>query len=677
VTVISWSVWQRLFKGHVSALGQPVIVNGLPFTIIGVAPKGFDGIVQERDVAGDVLWVPVTTLEQLEPARAGVLDDDHFYWFYAFGRLAPGATLKGAGAEVGAIARRLAADVPNRPESLSATTASVRGLQHPSRSDDAAETISLLMSAPLVILLIACANIANLLLSRAATRRREIGLRLALGASRGRLIRQMLTESVVLAIGGGAAGLVVSLWITDLTLLQMDPALAIRDAIRTDWRVAFFAASITFLTGILCGLAPALGGSRGDVIVSLKDDSVGGRSRRRSRLASAFVVAQVAASAVLLIVAGLLLRSLVKIAQADVGFETRGAVTASFDLGLLRYGPERTREFHRALLERVLTIPSIRAASLTSNLPLIGPDNTAQVIRLEERTSASAARTTTGISFVWPEYFSTMKVRLIAGRDFTLGDVSGSAQVAIVNQTLARRLWPSGSAPGGRVLVSILGGPGVDCEIVGVVSDHRYRHLMEEQWPVVYRPLRQHVEHSAGSRMTLIARTDGPEPSTIEAVRAVLRDLDRNLPFYNIHTVRELVARDMREPRLMSTIVGAFGAVALLLTVLGLYGVVAFSVIERRREMGVRIALGAQRRDVLGMVIRDALGLAAIGIAAGLLVSTGVARLIGSVLFGVTPLDAATFAMVALLLALVAAAAGWLPARKAASVDPMTVLRTE
>jgi len=663
VVVLSHAFWRSRFGSDSTIVGRAITVNARPFTVVGVAPRGFAGFEEPP-----ALYAPLAMLPALT-GNSGQLDEPRGSWLRAAARLRPGVAVPAAAAALQLAAERFVAATDTSLAGRSATAVPMRGVIDPHNREEALPVLLLLMAVPLLVLLVGCATVANRPLRRAPARRREVGVRRALGATRGRLVRQLLVESVVLALLGGGAGLLLSMWLSQAIVALSGAPDFLVDLAAPDARVIAFTASISLLAGVVFGLAPAFGATRLDVVTVLKDE-IGTAPRGRSRMAGAFVMAQVAASLVLLVVSGLFLRSLRKAAAVDVGFETRGRVAASFDLGLLGYDGAHRDAFYRRLLDRVHSLPDVRSAALTTNLPLSGRLYSAPILAAEP--GATASPVDGAMTWTWPGYLGTMGVTLLAGRDFALTDDSLATKVVIVNQTMARRLW-RGRDPLGRHLR--VGQDGPPLEVVGVARDGKYDALTEDAMPFLYIPMRQAAD--ADSRATVLVHADGPPQRTIGALRALLGELDHDLPVYDAGTLAEHVAARLDVERATSMLLGVFGGVALLLATLGLYAVMAYTVARRTREMGIRMALGAARRDVLGLIVRDGMRLAGVGIVIGLALAAGLTRIVRRFLYGVTPTDALTFAAVAALLTGVAILASWAPARRATRVDPVIALRAE
>jgi predicted permease len=680
VVVLSHSLWRTRFDADPSIVGRQITLNGLGFTVVGVAPERFKGT--ETGLNRE-LWVPLSTEPLLNPPQAGRFDDGsgvdilrrrNSHWLAVFARLKEGVTREQAGAELAGIARRVAE--ANEGRAGEETLRRVQLLQmsggmDPSDREEALPIAGIVMGIVGLVLLVACANIGGLLLARAASRRRETAVRQALGASRVRLVRQWLTESVLLGVVGGAAGLLLAMWANDLVVSSAAGTPLASLELGLDYRVLVFTLAVSVGAGLVFGLAPALQASRLDIVTALKtEDALGRAGSRRSRLRAAFVAAQVTLSVVLLVCAGLFIRSLQQAHNIDPGFRVERALTVPVDLGLLRYEQEAGRNFYRELLARVEAQPGVERASLVRFAQLGNSFAQGQVVA-EGRAPEGGEGTTTGFNIVGPRYFETMGTALVRGRDFTDADRMGAPGVAVVNETLAARLWPGEDALGKRL--SFDGPEGPFLEVVGVARDGKYRSLGDRARPYFYRPLMQTYD----PRMTLVVRTTGEPSALAGAVREQLRALEPNLPVAEVRTLEEQFNLSMLPVRVAAWTLGGFGLLALCLAAIGIYGVVSYSVAQRTREIGVRMALGAGRSDVLRLVMGEGLSVVALGLAAGLLLAFAATRVLGGFLYGVSATDPVTFAGVPLLLGAIAAAAGYLPARRATKVDPMVALRYE
>lgn len=677
VVVISGRLWKRQFNSDPALIGKTILLSNQAFTVVGITAEDFAG---SNVLTPPDLWVPMMSEPLVQPGSVSLTSPDDG-WLNVMGRLRPGVTLAQARAATSVIAARLhqarkARDTgPEDPGGRMVAVEPARGLMVPPQGRTAtAFVFGLLMTVVTLVLLVACANVANMLLARAAARRKEIAVRLTLGASRWRVVRQLLTESLLLALVGGGTGLLLALWSGELlqSLLPQSPD-GIRAPLDTspDVRVLLYTLLLSVLTGIVFGLAPALQASKPNLVSALKDEAVG-FSWRRLSLRNALVVGQVAVSLLLLVAAGLFVRNLRNTQHADPGFQIENGFVMTYDLGIANYGPERGKLFHEELLSRVRAIPGVRAASLAEFVPLGGSGNksplyvegeAAMLDQLDEDSLLSHATVTT-------DYFKTMGISLVSGRDFGESDTSSGPRVVVVNETLARRLAPDGNAVGKRLRMD---SKGEYLEVIGVAKDIKYNQLAEKTPYFAYRPLAQ--QYRPG--MTLHVRTTGDPQAVMSQVRAEVRALDRNLPLTEVETLAEHMRAPLAPARLFAWLSGAFGVLALLLAATGLYGVMAYLVSGRTREFGIRVALGANGRDVLRLVLFEGLTLVGVGMLLGLLAAAALTRVLQSVLYGVSATDPTTFAGVALLLAAVTLIACYIPARRAMKIDPMIALRYE
>ncbi|MDQ6888585.1 MAG: ABC transporter permease [Gemmatimonadota bacterium] len=668
VAVLSDDLWRRRFAADPSAIGTTVVLNGHVFTIIGVAPPRFIG--PELDDRVPDVWLPIMMFQQAAPNEPDLLESRAARELRVIARLAPGVDRARADGAVSALASRLAAAYPGDYQTLGLSVSGLTGGVHPHNVGEVLPLAILGFGVTGIVLLIACANVANLLLGRAAGRRREIGIRLALGASRARLLRQLMTESMVLTLAAAVVGLGASVWTSDAALARI--GLPIPLDLSPDWRVLAVTIAVAIATGVLFGLVPALDATRPELVPTLKDGGVGTPGGARgSRLQAVFVVTQVALSIVLLASAALLLRSLSKANKVDPGFEPRRVLAISFDLGTQGYSPERRQLFYSTLLARTLAIPGARAASLTSLVPM-GGTMWGNEVYLEGDTERGRRPTVT-FDNVRPGYFATIGTPLVTGRDLTLRDRKGAPGVVVVNEEMARRSWPGESPLGKRI--SMEGPAGPFMTVVGVARDGKYDELGERPRPYLYLPEMQQSGYR--SQMTLLVRSDGDPAALAAPVSRLVRSLDPTLPVYAVQTLGQVLRERQQQKKAGSELMSAFGLLALGLASLGVYGVMAHSVARRTREIGVRMALGARERDVLRLFVGGGLRLTAIGTAIGLLLAIAAARALRSTLVGLSAVDGVTFAGVALVIAAAGLLATWLPARRATRVDPVITLRAE
>jgi predicted permease len=663
--VISYAYWKRRFALDPGAVGKTITLKGVPFTLIGVAPEGFVGI--EPGFAFDV-WVPLTHWTRLRL-------NDHLS-LGIMGRLRPGVAREKARAEIETIYRRSrekpegaprALDTPPRLELLPGG----RGLS--GLREDYAQPLTILMAVVAAVLLIACANVANLVLARSSARRKEIAVRLAMGASRGRLIRQLLTESVLLASIGGLVGLLLAAWGSDALLgLVANGRLSGSLDLHPDLRVLAFTSGISIAIGILFGLMPALRATSMNPQAMLKDGSqtVGG-DRRGNGVRAALVVTQVSLCVMLLVAAGLLGRSLQSLFRVDPGFETDRVLLVSAYPTLLGYEGQREIDLYARLQERLLTIPGVRSASLSRFRILYGG-------RWERRISVRQAGGGPPVdavalcSPVSPGFFETMGIPMLVGRDFQAGDGPSALRVALVTESFARANFPGLSAVGERVRFT----DGGEAEVVGVVRDVKSEGLRKHEFsPTVYIPIAQTPADRLG-QITMEIRTNGHAAAAMAGVRRQIQTLERDLPLVGVETQQELVAESVGTERLLAALCGSFAVLALVLACVGLYGVLAYSVAQRTREIGIRFALGARPGDLLRLVLGQGVRLAALGIVIGLAAAPAAARVLASLLFGVGPTDPLTLAGASLALLVVSVLACYIPARRAMRVDPLVALRS-
>jgi putative ABC transport system permease protein len=666
VAVISNDCWQKRFAGDPQVIGRNVIVNGRNFTIIGVAPQGFYG---SELLYRPEIWFPIMMQAQIEGGRFSLEERDNPR-FFAQGRLKPGATSRQAEAELNAIAAQLARDFPKDNEGM-AIALSPAGLIGSRMRGPVIGYAGVLMAVVGLVLLLACANLANLLLARATERRKEVAVRLAIGASRRRLVRQLLTESALLSTLGGALGLLLAYWLVDAMVAFKPPIdIPLPIELHIDGRVLLFTLIVSALTGLIFGLLPALQSTKTDLAPALKDEaSLGGY--RSSWLRNGLVVLQVSLSLLLLICAGLALRGLQRAQSLDPGFTPQNALEISFDLSIQGYDGPRAREFNLRLLERVRALRGLQYAGLTSTMPL-SLNTGASPIHVEGQPEQRGANVPSAMSSgASPGFLSALGSRLSHGRDFTEQDGESNRGVAVVNETFARRFWPGQTALGKRFSREGSAGPWI--EVVGVIQDGKYFSLSEEATPFVYFNLNP----AARRDLTMVVRTAGEPQSAMAAIRHEFQTLDATLPVYNVQTMVEHMAVPLFQARVAAALLGGFGLLALSLAAIGIFGVMSYAVTQRTREIGIRVALGAQAGGIFKLVVGQGVKLTAMGLCVGLACAFAGTRLMSDFLYGVSALDVVTFAGVPLLLALVALLACYIPARRALRVDPIVALRTE
>jgi putative ABC transport system permease protein len=666
--LLSHGLWQRRFGGDANIIGKQVNLYGIDnpqeggsYTVVGVLPPSFWFASQQFDV-----WVPRRfTAEQL--ANRGARSQQ------VIARLKPEVTMAQAQAELQAIGRRLAEAYPqeNRQRSLSVLSLQERLL------GEFGAAMFLLLGAVCFVLLIACANVANLLLARAGVRQKEITLRAALGGSRFRIVRQLLTESVLLAGLGGLGGVLLAGWGLRL-VVALIPAEAQSfipggaATIRIDWRVLVFTLVVAMFVGILFGLVPALATTKPRLNELLKDSAIA-QNPHRQRLRSLFVIAEVALSLVLLISAGLMVKSLVRLQRAELGFNPERVLKIEIPLSSGRYADARQKAvFYDQMLERVNALPGIEAASFANNMPLRTPNRT--VLTIEGRPQPSRDHLPAAADFVVsPQYFQSIGITLRAGRLFDTRDNAQAPAVGIISETAARQFWPNENPLGKRIRLGGLESQAAWLEIVGVVPDVRQELSAEPDYPALYRPLSQAPQNYG----RLLARTAADPLQSITAIRQAIAALDREQPLVGITTMQQFVAEAAWGQQFFTRLMGLFGALALGLAVMGIYGVIAYTVAQRTNEIGIRIALGAQPADILRLILKQGLKLVLIGAALGLLGAFGVTQLLAGLLFGISASDPLTFISVTGALIVVALLACYLPARRATKVDPLVALRSE
>jgi predicted permease len=663
VAVLGHSAWQRRFGGDPSVIGQTVRVNGRPTTIIGVAPPDFVGTFAFAD---PVLHLPLGPRDSLSRRDTRSL--------HALARLRSGVLLATAQAAMDVVATRLANQFPDTNRGVAVEVVHERFARP---VEDAARLSSLaaivMLSLVGLILVAAAVNVANLVLARSIGRSREFAIRTALGAGRGRLARQLITEALLLASLGGTAGMLLALW-TSRALAFISPPgdLPVHFDFQLDWRVFGYGVGLTFVTTVLVGSAAALRAVRADLQQALRGSNANIRLSRGYSLRSVFVVAQLAVCFVLLVSAGLFARSLVRMERVDLGFRPDGLLNIHMDAGQLGYTEQQGRAFFQQVEQGIQALPRIESVSFAVTMPL-------DYVRLGQRVEALGRpavgndRVSVGQNFVSPGYFETMGINLVRGRSFSAGDVPSSLPVAIVNQQFADTLWPGEDAIGQRF--SLAGASDAWFEVVGVTETGKYWSVYESPRPFLYLPLEQHY---AGLRVVHVQPHGAPE-AVAGSVTRTIADIEPRLPLYDVQSMRQALGGGYGFflARISARSTTLFGVLGLVLALVGLYGVVAFITGQRTHEFGVRLALGANRNDILALVLKEGLRLIWLGLVAGLLIALAGSGLLGSLLFGVSPRDPLTFAGIAPLLAVVTLVACLLPAWRATRVDPLATLRNE
>jgi putative ABC transport system permease protein len=682
VAVLNYSFWQSRFGGAPQAVGQVIRINGFPFTIVGVAPKGFFGV--EMGSSPD-LWVPIMMQAQFMTGGppGNMLERRTAYWLPIMARIKPGIHEQEAQSAAEVIYQQiLQQEVQNLPAGhplrgmLSGRHLELQPVsQGMSRLRvQFSRPLLVLMGMVAIVLLAACVNLANLLLARAAGRRQEIAIRLSIGASRSRIIRQLLTESMLLSVIGGALGLAFAYQSGEAVLAFLPQStIPLTVQLHTDVRVLIFTLAISVVTGVVFGLIPALQATRSDLTSALKNEPAKAKGGRRLQLTSGLVIGQVALSLLLLASSALLVRSLQNLRSMDSGYNPKNVLTASLDVGLNGYNATKARVFYDDLLTRVGNLPGASVVSLANGGPL-SRMRTIKGVSLEGYPPQPGQQPGTIVTHIMPHFFDAVGMLLLAGRDITGEDRDGTPKVAVVNDTFAQRYLGDGEPLGKHIG---LGGEGTppDTEIVGVVRSAKDRSLRDEVSPTVYLPFLQSPD-TMGARI-LYARTTKDPSTLLGSVRHEVSDIDPNLPVLNVRTLSQQVDDSLVQDRMMATLASFFGLMALVLALVGVYGVMSYRVAQRTRELGIRLALGAERGQVVWLVLRSALGIVFAGIALGLPMAIAASRLVKSYLFGLTPNDPLTFAVMTVLLAAVAIVAGYLPARRAARVDPVIALRSQ
>jgi predicted permease len=672
VAVLSYGLWQRRFGSDPGILGKNIAIAGFPFTVIGVAPREFHGVVFDWGGWPDI-WIPATMYREAVPALANfdVLRSWGMHSFLVVGRLRQGITLERAQAALSVLSSQAA---PNRELAFerqwqfSATLfATQQGRFWPGHRASVRRFLALLATAVALVLLIACLNIANLLLARGFKRQREIAIRLALGASRWRIIRQLVIEGLILSALGGAAGLFLAVWITRL-FGNFPRAFRVPLALETgmDIRVFGFAFLISVIAGLLFSLLPARQTSSPDLTSSLKTEIAGsGPNHRSVTLRDILVVAQVALSLVLLIGAGLLVRTLRNAEAEDVMPEPGNVLLANLELVSWGYDEARSKLFYPQLLERVSALQGVKGAALVSTLPLSGMRGGTDIV-VDDRPPEQV-----DLNIISPDYFKIAGLPVLRGREFKEHDREASPLVAVINEKAAERFWPHQDPLGKRFRLA--GNRAASAEVVGVVKDGKFRNLREPLRTCLYLPLYQHPRMD----MNLEVRTAGDPLQYVAAIRNMVRELDRELPLSGIATWKSHRDASLGQERLAAAMLICIGGLALVLAAVGIYGVMSFSVEQRTREIGVRVALGAQGGDVLRLVLRHAIVMVLIGLGIGLVVALALTRLIAGLLYELHPADPPTYSAIAFLLIIAALTAAYFPARRATKVDPLVALRHE
>jgi macrolide transport system ATP-binding/permease protein len=669
VVVLSYDFWKNQFASDPSVIGRTIRLNGIDFSVVGVAPASFTGVEQYIRPA---MFVPVQMKQRLDGAKDDPLEKRGDHGFNLKARLKPGVSLKTAQAEISTLWQSLQQQYPEangRRKAAVTTEIQARFQQDPYDSI----LVTFLMGLVALVLVIACANVANLLLARARSRSREIAIRLAVGASRWRLIRQLLLESLVLAIMGGLAGVVFAYGgIRFLQRIQVPSDLPIVIDVHLDHRVLLFSFLAALVSALFFGIAPAWQSTRTHLVPALKTAVQGFTGRRRTIGRNVLVVGQVALSLALLVATGMLMDAVRKTLALDPGFRTDHLLMMEFDTALVRYTDDQTREFYRSLRDRALAVPGVRAVTMSCYIPF-SPNNFGKTVVPEGYQFPKGQESVgVGASVVDEHYFDIMKTAIIRGRGFTADDKADTRRVAVVNEEFAKTYWPRQDPMGKRFRVNGAKGPWV--EVVGLTKTNRYYFVAEPPMQYIYLPFAQ----NQNSRMSLIVESYGDPAGIAAPLRQVVRSLDPKQPIYNVRTFSAFY--EQRAISVMKTImqmVAAMGLLGLSLALIGLYGLIAYSVNRRTQEIGIRMAIGANKAEVLKMVLRQGLTLVLAGVVAGGAISFGVARLMAIGLVGLGAPNPLTYVLVPIALLLITMAACYIPARRASLIDPIRALRYE
>jgi predicted permease len=671
VAVLDYKFWQRQFGGNPKVIGDTIRINGHPFTVIGVAPRGFDGAIS---VLAPDMWTPAMSFSPILAGAnfpGGPLDTNRrLLVLNVFGRLKPGVTIAQAQTAMQTIGRRLEKDFPNENKGRNVGMLPlIQATIPPALRSIVMQGSGVLMAIVGLVLLIACANVANLMMARATARRREFTVRLALGGSRLRLIRQLLIECFIVAIPGALLAVAVAIGGRSL-FISLLPA-AVNPAnlnMPIDTTVLAFTLALAVVSAALFGIAPALRASRTDLASDLKE-RLDGSSPGRFKLRHLLVLVQVTLSVVALASAGLFIRSLSNAQTMDLGFESEKLVTVPYNVNLNNYDQSRGREYHRQIVERARALPGVAAASVSLALPLTPPFQRSVFPEGQEDV-----KTNSGVlvytNIIGPGYFDTLRIPLIRGRNFTDADREGAQDVAIINEAMAKRFWSGQDAMGKRFRFY---GDKDQRVIVGIVRNAKYLFVGEDPQSMAYTPLEQ--QYSPG--LSLIVRTTSSPDAMKRTIEREVQTIDQQMPLNNIQTASQLLSASLTGPRVAATLLGVFGVLALVLAGVGIYGVMSYSVSLRSREIGIRMALGAERSNVLQMVLRQGMTIVGIGLAGGLIVAVGISRLLSGLLYGVGTADFRAFGATAVVLLVVALIANIVPARRATTVDPISVMRYE
>jgi putative ABC transport system permease protein len=658
VAVLSYQLWQSKFAGDVDIIGKPILLGGENFTVIGVMPASLRYPSRTTD-----LWVPLVISPQQAASRGS-------HWLFGLARLKPGVTFQQAQEEMSGIARHIEEQYPDQQTNrgillIQAQEEMVRRIR---------PALLVLLVAVGFVLLICCTNVANLLLARATTRRREIAIRLALGAGRLRLLRQLLTESALLSLLGAGLGLFIAYWGVQLLVKLATGILPRADEVTLDGRVVFFTLGLGLLTAVIFGLAPALQAIKADVQSDLKGSSAATGNQQRNWLRSLLVVGEVAAALVLLIGASLLMKSFVRLQQTESGLQSKNVLTAGIALPDSKYKTAKEiAQFHQQMLEKVSALPGVQSAGIISKLPLQewGYNGSIQI----EGQAPLPLNRNSFIEFraVSPDYFNALGIQLRAGRLLNNSDQAGTLQSVLINETMARQFFPDQDAVGKFIII----GDSDKYQIVGIVGDVKQSGLTQASRPEMYWPYTQSPDTSLTINVSLVVRTGAAPTELTSAIRNAVLAVDPAQPIYNVQTMEEVIAASVSDRRLNTLLLTLFAGIALILALIGVYSVMSYMVVQNTREIAIRMALGARAQDILRLVIGQGAVLTSIGISIGIGLSLGLTRMLESLLYNISSTDPLTFVMTPVLLLSVAFLACWIPARRATRVDPMIALRQE
>ncbi|HLW75759.1 MAG TPA: ABC transporter permease, partial [Bryobacteraceae bacterium] len=683
VVVLSYRYWMARFGGDPNILGQKLVVNGYPLTVIGVSQAGFDGTDPAQSPQ---VRVPVMMKQQMDSVGFYSLTGRRGRWVTAYGRLKPGVSVEQAKAALQPYFHSLL-EMEVRLDGFSRAAPETKAdflrmwidllpgsKGYSNLREQFSNSLLVLMAVVGLVLLIACANVANLLIARATARQKEIAVRLALGAGRSRIISQLLVESLLLAMVGGGVGILLAVWM-DHSLVAFMPSGDTPIVVSTapDWRILLFTLGVSLLTGLIFGLIPALQSTRPQLAGTLKDQVGSIAGGTSVKLRKALVAAQVTLSLLLLIGAGLFIQSLRNLKDLDPGFKTTNLLTFSIDPTLIGYKPDRTKDFYRQLQQQLDSIPGVQSSSLAV-MPIIAGNEWDNSMAIEGYSSKPNQMPDPHMNFISPDYFKTLETPIVVGRDFRATDVKDAPLVCIVNEKFAKKYFANGYAVGKHIGMGGDPGTKLNIEIVGIAHDTKYEGMREEVPEEVYQPYQQ-MGFSLG--MFAYVRTAQQPEQIFTAIRRLVNNLEPNLPVSDMKTLEAQMDESLVTERMVASLSSAFGFLATLLAAIGLYGVMAYMVAQRTREIGVRMALGAAMNDVIWLVMREVLLLAAIGIAIGLPAAFGLARFVKAELYGIAPADLSTMALATIGIATVALLAGYVPARRATKIDPIRALRWE